>query len=70
MKLCIDCRHHMPAKYPDPQFDHSRCSQASKQNLVNGVIKFQYCDVMRMHGARCGNDGLLYQSKHEEYLDV
>jgi hypothetical protein len=26
--------------------------------------------VMRMHGARCGNDGLLYQSKHEEYLDV
>jgi hypothetical protein len=25
---------------------------------------------MRMHGARCGNDGLLYQSKHWETLDV
>jgi len=37
---------------------------------VNGVIKFQFCDVMRMHGARCGNDGLLYQSKHWETLDV
>jgi hypothetical protein len=25
---------------------------------------------MRMHGSRCGNDGLLYQSKHWETLDV
>jgi hypothetical protein len=25
---------------------------------------------MRMPGQRCGLDGLLYQSKHEEYLDV
>jgi hypothetical protein len=25
---------------------------------------------MRMPGQRCGLEGLLYQSKHEEYLDV
>jgi hypothetical protein len=25
---------------------------------------------MRMHGSRCGNEGLLYQSKHWETLDV
>jgi hypothetical protein len=25
---------------------------------------------MRMAGQRCGLDGLLYQYKHEEYLDV
>ena len=70
MKICIDCRHFMPAKYPDPDRQHSRCSQGSSQNLVNGVVKFQYCEVMRMPGQRCGLDGLLYSYKHEEYLDV
>jgi len=70
MKLCVDCRHFMPTKYTHPDHEHARCAKASTQNLVTGIVKFQYCEVMRMAGQPCGLDGLLYSSKHEEYLDV
>jgi hypothetical protein len=70
MNICVDCKHFMPAKYFDPEHQHARCSKASVQNLVNGIIKLQYCEVMRLAGSRCGLEGLMYQSKHEEYLDV
>jgi hypothetical protein len=70
MKICVDCRHFMPTKYTNPNHDHARCSQGSTQNLVTGIVRYQYCEVMRMAGQRCGLDGLLYQSKHEGTLDV
>jgi len=70
MKLCVDCRHFLPTKYTNPDHAEAKCAKASFQNLVSGIIKYQYCEVMRLPGAQCGLNGLLYESKHWETLDV
>lgn len=78
LKLCINCKHYIPATSP-PIRDFAECKlfpvkiidytqynreqTLTKSNKNSLQMRYKYCNVQRMDENACGDEGKFYEEK-------